>query len=160
MAVGLTYVFVAPLMVALGWHINAASAWDRIPLKYKSYSVARNHQNPEKYNDDEYVHDGYASIASLIDEKKLEAKQKQKKGLTLSKEEHLLLADKTEAHEFTLEKTMVSNKYDAHSAPRRFLYDTQSHSKTMQTYMIESLRNTLNINAPIDELPLDSPMLM
>lgn len=155
--VGLTYTLVAPVMVALGWYINAASAWNRIPLEYKNYSVARNHQNPGHFDDDEYVHDSYASIASLVEENKVEVKKKQEQGFTLSKEELLLLKDKRESHEFTLERTQVNSKFTAHSAPRRFLYDTYSHTKTMQSYMIESLSKTLETKEPTVDLTLISP---
>lgn len=154
-AVGLAYVFVAPIMVLSGWHINAASAWDRIPSEYKSYSVARNHQDPKKYDDDEYVHDSYASIASLVDEHRRDVKHKQKKGAKLSREEELLLADKTEEHQFTLERSKANSKFDAHSAPRRFLSDTPNRKKTMQSYMGECLRKTLDIQPAAPHLPPD-----
>jgi effector protein SdbA len=146
MLVGFTYVFVAPIIRLIGWHIDAATAWDRIPYSHKSYSVARNHENPNKYDDDDVVHDTYSSIASLMDQHRQEVKQKQKKGTLISPDEQNLLADEAKSHEFTLDRENKLNKIPIpHSAPRRFLFDTQTHTNTMHAYMIESLRLKLGI---------------
>lgn len=147
--VGLTYLFIAPLIWIAGWHIDAASAWDRIPLAYKTYSVARNHENPEQYDDDDLVHDSFSSIASLMAEHVDEIKEKQKSGESLSMEEQQLLADKAKSHEFTLDRNnKTNNNPSPHSAPRRFLFDTESHQKTMQDYMIERLSLMLSSTTP------------
>ncbi|KTD48359.1 hypothetical protein [Legionella quateirensis] len=145
MLVGLTYLFIAPLIWLAGWHIDAASAWDRIPSQYKVYSVARNHQNPERYDDDDLVHDSFSSIASLMAEHLEVIKQKQKNGQPLSIDEERQLADNAESHEFTLDRNnKTNNNPSSHSAPRRFLFDTQHHKKTMHEYMIEHLGDMLD----------------
>lgn len=148
MIVGLTYVTLAPIIIILGWHLDAASAWNKIPHACKNYSLARNHENSEQYDDDDLVHDSFASIASLMAEHVEQVKQKQKDNTAeLSIEEQQLLADKAECHEFTLDRNIKENPTpSSHSAPRRFLFDTKKHQTTMQTYMIESLRKTLGIN--------------
>ncbi|CEG56080.1 alpha/beta hydrolase family protein [Legionella fallonii] len=143
-AVGLTYLFLAPIMWLEGWHLDAASAWDRIPMECKDYSVARNHTNPEQHDDDDLVHDSFSSIASLMAEHLEEVKQKQKDGVSLSKAEQQILDDKPESHEFSLNRDDKTNANESsHSAPRRFLLDTHTRSHTMQSYMIESMRTKL-----------------
>ncbi len=149
-AVGLTYLFLAPIIWLEGWHLDAASAWDRIPMEYKDYSVARNHTNPEQHDDDDLVHDSFSSIASLMAEHLEEVKKKQNNGESLSTAEQLLLADKPESHEFTLDRSNTTNTIQSsHSAPRRFLFDTHTRTQTMQTYMIESMRSKLGMNPPV-----------
>ncbi|WED42979.1 alpha/beta hydrolase family protein [Legionella cardiaca] len=146
LAVGLAYITVAPVIRLAGWHIDAASAWDRIPYTHKSYAVARNHKNPEQYDDDEFVHDSYSSIASLMDQRREEVKQKHKKGKELSVGEQKLLSDDGGSHDFTLDRSDKLNTISLpHSAPRRFMRDTARNEKTMHTYMIENLREQLNI---------------
>ena len=149
MLVGLTYLFIAPLIWMAGWHIDAGSAWDRIPSAYKVYSVARNHQNPEHYDDDDLVHDSFSSIASLMAEHLEIIKQKQKNGKPLSIEEQRQLADDVESHEFTLDRNIKTNTNpSSHSAPRRFMFDTQYHKKNMHEYMIERLGDLLESGHP------------
>ncbi len=155
--VGLTYIVLAPVIWLAGWHLDAASAWDRIPQAYKTYSVARNHENPEHYDDDDLIHDSFSSIASLMTQHLEEIKQKQNNGKPLSAEEQQLLADKTESHEFTLDRDNKANKNpSSHSAPRRFLIDTQYRKQTMQAYMIENLREKLGINPTLID-PSENP---
>mgnify|MGYP002133325826 CR=1 FL=1 len=144
--VGLAYVLIAPIVRLAGWHIDAASAWDRIPYTHKSYAVARNHKNPLQHDDDELVHDSYSSIASLMDQHRAEIKQKHKQGIALTVGEQKLLADKASKHEFTLDRDDKLNIIPLpHSAPRRFMRDTATNKKTLHTHMIESLRQQLNI---------------
>lgn len=151
--VGLTYVFIAPVICVLGWHLDAASAWERIPSAYKIYSVARNHQNPEHYDDDDLVHDSFSSIASFIAQHLEQIKQKQKNGESLSMEEEALLADRPESHEFMLDRrNTINTNPSSHSAPRRFLIDTQSRKQTMHEYMTEHLREMLDCNPIVNDL--------
>lgn len=152
MAVGFTYLTIAPLVWLAGWHIDAASAWDRIPLEYKDYTVARNHKNPDHYDDDDMVHDSFSSIASLMAEHVNEIKEKHRTGLALSLEEQRLLADNAESHEFTLDRdNKINTNPSTHSAPRRFLVDTQTHKKNMQDYMIESMSFMLGSKSAITD---------
>ncbi|KTD82211.1 alpha/beta hydrolase family protein [Legionella waltersii] len=148
-AVGCAYLFLTPAICLLGWHLDAANAWDRIPFAYKIYSVARNHQNPAQPDDDDLVHDSFSSIASLMAQHLEEIKYTHQNGGSLSIEEQQMLADKPESHEFTLDRNNAMNTNPSnHSAPRRFLVDTQSHQQTMHTYMIEHVREMLEITPP------------
>lgn len=147
LVVGLCYITIAPIIRFIGWHIDAASAWDRIPSQYKDYSVARNHQNPEQYDDDDLVHDSFSSIASLMAQHQEQIKKKQRNHEPLTMEEEQLLADDAESHEFKLDRTnKINTNPSTHSAPRRFLIDTKTRSKTMQDYMIGHLRLKFAIN--------------
>lgn len=142
---GLAYLFITPVLWMSGWHLNAARSWDKIPLSHKTFAVARNHENPEQYDDDDFVHDSFSSIASLMDEHRNEVKQKQAKGETLSPEQKHLLADKPESHEFTLNRNDTTNHNpSSHSAPRRFLLDTKSRKTTLQNHMISSVGQMMN----------------
>lgn len=153
-AVGLTYLFLAPIIWMEGWHLDAASAWDRIPMEYKDYSVARNHTNPEQHDDDDLVHDSFSSIASLMAERLEDVKKKLENGESISAEEQQILADTPESHEFTLDRSNTANTIPSpHSAPRRFLFDTHTQTKTLQSYMIESMRAKFGTNRPTADEP-------
>ena len=137
-----SYIIIAPFIRLLGWHIDAASAWDRIPYQYKNYAVVRNHNTPGKFDDDDLVHDSFSSIASLIDEAQALAQHKKKHNQALSTEEKLLLADESASHEFTLDRSNPNNKNPSnHSAPRRFLLDTKTGSTTIHAHMVKHLRS-------------------
>lgn len=106
----------APIIWIIGWHLDAASAWNRIPQQDKIYSIARNHKDPKRYDDDELVHDSYASIASLM-------------------------TDDSKSYEFTLDRrNQCNNNPSPHSAPRRFLLDTNTNCHTMHDFMIKQMR--------------------
>lgn len=100
--VGLVYLTIVPIIWLAGWHVDAASAWDRIPVTDKNYSVARElkeDQSPRTFEQsDGMIHDSWASMASKIDEARLSLKNKKENDMT--QEERLLISDNPDKHCF------------------------------------------------------------
>ncbi|KTD22361.1 hypothetical protein [Legionella londiniensis] len=61
---GIAYLISAPVLWLAGWHVDAASAWEKIPDEDKIYSVVRDN---EQHVYDGIIHDQLSSIASMED---------------------------------------------------------------------------------------------
>jgi pimeloyl-ACP methyl ester carboxylesterase len=143
---GFAYLFVLPGLWMLGWHLNSAGAWDTIPQAYKSFSVARNHFDPEHPDDDDFVNDSFASIASLMDEHRIEVQQKLATHEALSPDEQQLLKDIPESHDFTLDReAKINDNPSPHSAPRRFMQASKSGEHNLHDHMIEQVGHMLHV---------------
>lgn len=57
-----TYVISTPVLWITGWHVDAASAWKKIPHENKMYSAVRDNNAPLF---DGVIHDQFSSIASI-----------------------------------------------------------------------------------------------
>ncbi|GGI77070.1 protein SdbA [Legionella impletisoli] len=143
-AAAIIYVLIAPILWLSGWHMNAASAWDKIPAAYKDYSIVRNAALQET---DGVISDHNASLGSLVDEKHLAVNKKFKTGKVLSPEELMILGDKPSSHHF--KKDSVENLPErlrqkmAHHFPRKYLVrsDSRFHPLTMHEHMQHSFRD-------------------
>ncbi len=155
-AAGLTYAIFTPILWIAGWHVDAASAWDRVPFDDKNYSVVRTNLNAKCQRSDEadgVIHDTYASIASKIDEQRTELNERQKKGQRpLTLEEQKVLEDPPESHYFKPSKGAASDAEvqriygkEPHFLPRRKLVMTEKSREdtTCHDHMVESLRASL-----------------
>lgn len=143
---GFVFIVLAPILWLIGWHMDAASAWDKIPEADKDYAVVRDltNPNPQKQIDDGIIHDSWASIASLIDEHKISLINKEKHGEYLTAEEQELLNDRSEQHYFkgAAHNTEHSNT-PLHHIPRRFLVKTTDPSVQLPDHMVNSFINKL-----------------
>jgi effector protein SdbA len=139
-AAGIVHAIILPIFWIVGWHMDAGSAWNKIPQEYKNFSVARDHSDydSENHEEDGIIHDSWASIASLVDENKAAIGRKLDHGTTINEEEQELLFDQDENHEF---RVSTSNedyiKRRPHHVPRRHLVNSHSKSEKMHDHMIK-----------------------
>lgn len=136
------YALITPLMWIVGWHMDAASAWDRIPVEDKDYSVVRRYKESTLVQDDGVIEDGFSSLASYVDEHRDEVKQKIENTEHLTEQEAILLHDKKETHEFSLAPN-YSEKTLPHFVARRYLNNSQE-CMTMHDHMIGSFQQKFN----------------
>jgi effector protein SdbA len=158
LTVAITYLFIAPIIRLAGWHMDAASAWDRIPFSAKDYSIIR----PAKSGDDKeqptdgVIHDSWASIASYIDEKRAFLKAKQLRGELLNDEELEILHDSPSQHYF-----YPSQSTDLHGKAAHFIHrsnliqDTNSNSeeeepqqRSNHEHLVSSFRMKFGLTPP------------
>lgn len=145
---GLTYIVLLPVMWIVGWHMDAGSAWKRIPQADKEYAIARN-QTPDLPHNDEIIHDSWASIGSLVDEHKAQIEDKQQSGKAVSIEELKVAADEIKNHQFKLCNDQAENRIKiAHYAPRRYLVNTHNESLKLQDHMVNSFSEKLGCIHP------------
>ena len=143
---GLVYIILVPVMWLVGWYVDAASAWDKIPQAYKDYAVVRDKTspNPQEQIDDGIIHDSWASITSLIDEHKESLISKQKNGGHLKPEEQELLADPAEQHQFKGAAQNTEHKNTPlHFISRRFLVNSSNNTELLPDHMVKSFKNKL-----------------
>lgn len=79
------------------WMVDAATAWKKIPPEDKCYSVIRKAGDPSTGQApvvDGIVHNTWTSIASLIDEQRIDAKKKQELGEELTADENAIVEEK------------------------------------------------------------------
>lgn len=144
---GVVYSLLVPVMWIVGWDLDAAKSWDKIPVADKDYAVVRDHVscNPEQYQEDEMIHDSWASMAAYIDKHKEHLRQKHKTGERLTAEEDLLLGDHTARHEFKGAADKAEHKNTPlHFIPRRFLVNTCNNEEMMHDFMISSFKQKFN----------------
>lgn len=140
---GLTYVVLLPIMWIVGWHMDAGSAWKRIPQVDKEYAIARDQAHDQPHND-EIIHDSWASIGSLVDEHKAQIEDKQQSGKKVSAEELNVVADEAKSHQFKLLEDQTENRVKAaHYAPRRYLVNSHNESLKLHDHMISSFSEKL-----------------
>lgn len=151
-AVGLSYLIIAPVIWFIGWHLNAANAWKNVPFAFKSYSIARNHENPACPENDDLVHDSFTSIASLMEEHQAKIIQKKTRQQTLSTDEQAILAYESSSSEFTLDKNTPLNTISSpHAAPRRFLWTSTTKKENMHSFMVRMLHDKLSATHTCDK---------
>ena len=149
LAVGLVYMIVVPCIWLAGWHMDAASAWDKIPQADKAYSVIRNSMDadPKAPKTDGVVEDSWASMASLMDEKRANAVEKQQRGERLTHEEKVLLADVPTHHHFKVGDPADLNGKLPHHLPRRHLIQADSDdSLHMHQHMVASFKHKFGLS--------------
>ena len=170
-AAGVAYIIVLPLIWLSGWHIDAATAWDKIPVSDKDYSVVRSMENLDTLDtptDDGIIEDSWASMASLVDEKYAELQEKIALERTLTPDELSLRADSPKNHHF---KVDPNNKdpHNGHKVPHhhypQFLVKTEDDLKQthaplhMNDHMVKSFIKKFSrpIHSSLDSANISSP---
>ncbi len=156
--VGFVYIIIAPLVWLAGWQMDAESAWDKIPQTDKDYSVIRNPMdpNPEAPKDDGVVEGSWASIASLMDEKRQNVIERKKQGKKLTPEEKLLLADIPKNHHFKVAPEVDLHGKAPHHLARRHLMQTDSDapSQHMHQHMIATFKHKFGLSPALQLQPV------
>lgn len=156
-AAGLVYIIVTPLMWLLGWHMDAASAWEKIPQEDKNYTVARDYtpSDTEKHQDDGIIHDSWASLASLVDEEREKLNKKLDNEETLTVNEQQLLLDNKQDHEFKVcEETNEYPNRLPHHIPRRHLVNSHDKTETLHQFMTKGFSKQF-AQTQLNSLPED-----
>jgi effector protein SdbA len=143
---GLIYLVVTPFIMISCWHMDVGSRWDAIPEEDKNYSTVRNFEDPngDAPVEDGVIEDSWASIGSLVDEKRANACKKQHKGKTLSVDEQHLLDDKKEAHYFKVNPAFDHEKKAPHVLARRNLIQSSADNirpMHMHDHMVVSFQH-------------------
>ncbi len=158
LTVALTYALIAPIIWLAGWHMDAASAWDRIPFSAKNYSVIRP-SNPEtnvQEPTDGVIHDTWASMASYIDETRAALISKQIHGEPLNDEELEIVDDSPGQHYFHPSQSADLHGKAAHFLPRRYLVQDSDpeaaegnpQQRSNHSHMISSFRRKFGLDNP------------
>ncbi|KTD44759.1 alpha/beta hydrolase [Legionella oakridgensis] len=139
---GLVFAIFTPIVWLAGWHLDAASAWDKIPLADKNYSVIRNPRDidPKAPKTDGIIEDSWASMASLMDEKRAEIIEKKQRKQALTEEEEALLSDQPETHQFKVNPQFELKNKTPHVIARRHLIQTDGPLH-MHQHMIASFKS-------------------
>lgn len=154
----LVYCLCYPFIWLAGWRMDVGSAWDRIPLADKGYSVVRNmdDRDPKAPKEDGVIEDRYASLASLVDEHRVDARKKREAGAVLNEEESQLLADDPERHNFKVNPQHDRKNKRPHVLARRHLIKACAEEAThMHQDMVEHFKHTFF--KPIATLDLNNP---
>ncbi|WP_133128509.1 alpha/beta hydrolase family protein [Legionella nagasakiensis] len=150
--VGFVYVVLTPIIWLAGWRLDAASAWDKIPLADKDYSVIRNTMDvdPKAPKDDGIIEDSWASIASLMDEKRAGIIEKKRQKQPLTEEEEQLLSDQPETHQFKVNPRVELKNKTPHVIARRHLIQTDGplhmHQHMVASFKSKFFRTPTNLN--------------
>jgi effector protein SdbA len=140
---GVIYLVFLPIIWVAGWHMDVASAWEKIPFADKNYSIVRNpnDSDPNAPKEDGVIEDRWASLASLVDVKRDSALKKQKKRQRLTAEEEQLTTDKAETHHFKVSPFFErKNKLPHVLACRHLIESTTEVPKHMHNHMVDSFK--------------------
>jgi effector protein SdbA len=147
------YILLTPIMWLVGWYMDAASAWDKIPEEDKDFSVIRDRtaSTPLLFQEDEVIHDRWASLASYVDEKRAQIIEKLQNGENLSKKEQKIFYDEEERHSFRVSKDEIEQQLKLpHHVPRRYLVNSMNNTEQLHDHMTSSF--TLKFgNTPLDQ---------
>jgi len=138
------YVVLAPVIWLAGWHLDAASAWDKIPFADKSYSVIRNamDENPNAPKHDGIIEDSWSSMASLVDETRASLVDKKQLGQSLTPEETMQLADTPDKHHFKVDPQFaLENKKPHVIASRHLVLANSDIPLRMSDHMVASFKD-------------------
>lgn len=141
-AAGIVYVLVTPVLWIVGWPMDAATAWDKIPAEYKNYSLVRDYDNPnEVLREDGVVQDTVASLGSYIESQYATVLAKQQRGEALSSDEEKILQDEPKTHFFKVDTEKEPSGKTPHFVPRRFLKASEGKDgKSNHEHMIASFK--------------------
>ena len=142
-------IIVIPLICLAGWWMDAGSAWDKIPASDKNYSVIRNPHDadPKAPKVDGVVEDSWASIASLMDEKREKIIETQQHGKTLSEEESVLLSDVPKTHYFKANAEDLHGKAPHHLARRHLMQTSSDVPCHMHQHMITHFKTLFGLSS-------------
>lgn len=154
-AAGLVYVLLTPVMWLVGWHMDAASAWDKIPEEDKDFSVVRDKTASTRllFQEDEVIHDSWASLASYVDEKRARIIEKLQNGKNLTKKEQKIFYDEQDRHNFRVSKDEIEQHLKLpHHVPRRYLVNSINNAEQLHDHMAESFARKFR-NTPLELNP-------
>ena len=143
LAAAIIFVVFTPFIWVAGWRMDVGSAWGKIPLPDKNYSIVRNpnDSDPKAPKEDGVIEDSWASLASLVDDKRDSALKKQKKGQCLTSEEEQLTTDRAETHHFKVDPFFDRKNKLPHVLARRHLVESSTDAPNhMHKHMVDSFK--------------------